>query len=40
VQFRVTNVGLYRVRFSGNTATFDYTIDGQSGTLQLSKQPF
>ena len=39
-QFRVSNVGSFRVTFSGSTATFSYTIDGQSGTLQLSKQPF
>jgi hypothetical protein len=40
MQLRATNVGSFDVRFSGSSATFDYTIDGQSGTLALSKQPF
>ncbi len=26
--------------FDGTAATFTYTINGQGGTLQLSKQPF
>jgi len=40
LQFRATDVGTYRVVFNGNVATFTYTINGQAGTLQLSKQPF
>lgn len=38
--FRTTDVGTFRFRFSGDTATFDYTIDGRSGTMPLSRQPF
>lgn len=38
--FRTTDVGTFRFRFSGDTATFDYTIDGRSGTMALSRQPF
>ncbi len=39
--FRVSDVGSFRIRFSGNdTATFEYVIDGRGGTLQLSRQPF
>jgi hypothetical protein len=39
-QLRVNNAGSFRVTFNGNAATFSYTIGSQSGTLQLSKQPF
>jgi hypothetical protein len=38
--FRTTDVGTFRFRFSGDAATFDYTIDGRSGTMALSRQPF
>lgn len=39
--FRVADVGSFRVRFtSADTATFDWTIDGRSGTLPLSRQKF
>jgi hypothetical protein len=38
--FRTTDVGPFRLRFSGEGATFDYTIDGRSGTMALSRQPF
>jgi hypothetical protein len=37
----VTDVGSYRFQFSGTSATFQYTLDGRSGTLALSRQaPF
>jgi len=38
--FRTTDVGTFRFRFGGDSATFDYTIDGRSGTMPLSRQPF
>ena len=38
--FRTTDVGNFRFRFDGDGATFDYTIDGRSGTMPLSRQPF
>lgn len=38
--FRTTDVGTFRFHFAGDTATFDYTIDGRSGTMPLSRQPF
>ena len=39
--FRVSDVGSFRIRFNGSdTASFEYVIDGRSGTLQLSRQPF
>jgi hypothetical protein len=34
------DVGSFRFRFSGDTATFDYTIDGAPGTLPLMRQGF
>jgi hypothetical protein len=39
-KFRITEVGTYRVRFLGDTATFEYTIDGVPGTMPLQRQPF
>jgi hypothetical protein len=29
-----------RLRFSGDTGTLDYTIDGRAGTIPISRQPF
>jgi hypothetical protein len=37
--FRVSDVGSFRIRFTG-TATFEWTIDGRSGTMPLTRQPF
>ena len=34
------DVGSFRFRFSGDTATFDYTIDGVPGTMPLVRQGF
>ena len=39
-QLQVTDVGPFRLHFSGDTATFDYTVEGRSGTLSLSRQGF
>ncbi len=38
--FRTTDVGSFRLRFDGEAAQFEYTIDGRSGTMALSRQPF
>ena len=38
--FRISDVGSFRLRFTGDTATLEYVIDGRSGTLPLSRQPF
>lgn len=38
---RVTDVGSFRMRVIGTTGiTFEYAIEGRSGTLDLSRQPF
>lgn len=34
------DVGSFRFRFSGDTASFDYTIDGVPGTMPLVRQGF
>jgi hypothetical protein len=34
------DVGTMRLRFGGSTPALDYTLDGHSGTLSLSRQPF
>jgi hypothetical protein len=39
-RFQLTNVGTFRFLFSGDTATFTYTLDGHSGTIPLSRIPF
>jgi hypothetical protein len=38
--FTNTEAGLVRLHFSGDTGTLDYTIDGRSGSIPLSRQPF
>jgi hypothetical protein len=39
-KLQVIPVGSYRLRFDNGTATFDYTLDGRSGSLALARQPF
>jgi hypothetical protein len=39
-QFRSVDAGSFRLRFAGDTGTFDYTIDGKSGSMPLQRQPF
>ncbi|MGZ5088720.1 MAG: hypothetical protein ACXWGU_16570 [Usitatibacter sp.] len=39
-QLRVFDAGPYRLRFTVEGATLDYTIDGHAGTLALERQPF
>lgn len=34
------DVGSYRLRFSGDTAAFDYVIDGRAGSAAIARQPF
>jgi len=39
--FRIADIGSYRLRFSGDTATFNYWMsDGRLGTLPLARLPF
>jgi len=35
-----TEAGTFRLRFGADTATFDYTVDGRSGSIPLSRIPF
>ena len=37
---KVIDVGAFRYRFGIEGATFDYIIDGKSGTMALTRQPF
>ena len=37
---RTVQVGTFTLRFSGDGATFDYTIDGKSGSVPISRIPF
>jgi hypothetical protein len=39
-RLQVFDVGPYRFRFTGINATLDYTVDGHSSTLNLTRQPF
>jgi hypothetical protein len=39
-RFRIADVGTYRLRFVGDTATLEYRVEGRSGELALSRQPF
>jgi hypothetical protein len=39
-KLQVIPVGNYRLRFNGDTATFDYSVNSRSGTLALTRQPF
>jgi hypothetical protein len=34
------DAGSFRLRFSGDAATFDYVVDGHPGSLSLARQPF
>lgn len=38
--FKSTDAGSFRIHFDGDNATFNYVIDGQGGSLALSRQPF
>jgi len=40
-RFRTVDVGSFRFRLTGDsTATFHYSIEGRSGMLELTRQPF
>ena len=39
-RFAPTDVGAYRLRFAGETTTFDYSVDGRQGSLSLTRTPF
>jgi hypothetical protein len=34
------DVGSYSLHFTGDTASFNYTVDGRTGTLPLTRVPF
>ncbi len=38
--FKANDVGSFRIRFLGDTATFDYSIDGVAGSMPLERQGF
>ena len=38
--FKTEDVGAFRLHFNGDTATFDYLIEGKHGAMPLSRQPF
>ena len=37
---RLTDVGSFRFLFSGDTATFTYSVDGKGGSIPLTRIPF
>jgi hypothetical protein len=39
-RYKITEVGTFRYRFSGDGAIFDYTVDGRSGSINLTRIPF
>jgi hypothetical protein len=39
-KFKTVDVGTYRLRVSGDTGTFDYTVEGRSGSIPLTRFPF
>lgn len=39
-RFQPADVGAYRLRFSGDRATFDYSVEGRTGSLPLTRTPF
>ena len=39
-KLQTVDVGSFRVTFAGDTATFDYTIDGRAGSIPVERQPF
>ena len=38
--FKAADVGWFRFRFAGSTATFEYQVDERSGSMPLSRTPF
>jgi len=39
-RLKVTDAGQFRFHFGGDTASFEYGVDGSTGVLQLVRQPF
>jgi hypothetical protein len=39
-KLQVFDAGPYRIRFTGDTATLDYTADGHTGSMALAREPF
>jgi hypothetical protein len=39
-RLQTTDAGSFRLQFNADAATLDYVVDGRSGTLSLSRQPF
>jgi hypothetical protein len=39
-QFKTIDVGSFKMRFAGDNGTFDYVIEGRSGSMPLQRQPF
>ena len=38
--FRPVDVGSYRIRFAGDVATLEYSVEGRTGSLALTRTPF
>jgi hypothetical protein len=39
-RFSTADVGTFRLRLAGDTATMDYSIEGRSGSIPLMRYPF
>ena len=39
-KLQVFAAGTFRIRFNGDAATFDYTVDGHTGTMPLVREAF
>jgi hypothetical protein len=39
-KLQVFDVGTYRIQFTGDNASVNYTVDGHTGTLPLVREPF
>jgi hypothetical protein len=39
-RYQAQDAGSYRIRFSGDSATFEYSVEGRSGSLPLTRTPF
>jgi hypothetical protein len=37
---KVIQAGTYSITFTASGATFNYNVDGRTGTLQLVREPF
>ena len=39
-KFKATDAGTFRLKFSGDTASFDYNLEGRTGSIPLARTPF